>query len=146
VDIETDKVVLEVVAPADGRITEIRKQAGDTVRSQEVLALFEAGTAATASTTAAPAAVAAEPAAKAAVKGAGPAARKAAAEAGVDVAQLPGSGKGGRVTKEDVKAQATAPAERPQPSTPIAPPAMPVMAGEREERRVPMTRLRKRVA
>jgi 2-oxoglutarate dehydrogenase E2 component (dihydrolipoamide succinyltransferase) len=145
VDIETDKVVLEVVAPADGRITEIRKQAGETVRSQEVLAVFEAGTAATASTAAAPAPVAAESPAKAAAKGAGPAARKAAAEAGVDVAQLPGSGKGGRVTKDDVKAVA-APAERPQPSTPIAPPAMPVMAGEREERRVPMTRLRKRVA
>jgi len=164
-DIETDKVVLEVVAPADGAIAEILKEAGATVLSQEVIARFEAGAAA-----AAPAGAAA-PEAAATAPGAGvagPAARLAAAERGLDPAQVKGSGKGGRVTREDVlshaqpapapapaapvpAAAAAAPAARTaadQPSTPAAAPAAPAArsAQGRVERRVPMTRLRARVA
>ncbi len=148
VDIETDKVVLEVVAPADGRITSVMKNAGDVVKSQEVLALFEAGAAAAAAAAPAAAPAASAPAKAAAEGAAGPAARKAAAEANVDVAKVQGSGKGGRVTKEDVQraaAPAAAPAVKPAPAAAAAPTAA-WTPGEREERRVPMTRLRKRVA
>jgi 2-oxoglutarate dehydrogenase E2 component (dihydrolipoamide succinyltransferase) len=152
-DIETDKVVLEVVAPADGAIAEILKDAGATVLSQEVIARFEAGAAAAAPV---PAAAPAAPAAAAGAGVAGPAARLAAAERGVDPAQLKGSGKGGRVTREDVLshapqapaavAPATARAAAQElPSTPAAAPAARAVEG-RTERRVPMTRLRARVA
>lgn len=153
VDIETDKVVLEVVAPADGRLTQILKAAGDIVKSQEVLALFEAGAAGVSAPAAA--APAAAPAAAGGEAVAGPAARKAAAEANLDVAKVQGTGKGGRVTKEDVQRVASAPVVAPvtqQPVTPVTraapvpPPSADVLLGEREERRVPMTRLRKRVA
>ena len=154
-DIETDKVVLEVVAPADGAIAEILKDTGATVLSQEVIARFVAG-----ATAAAPDSAAA-PAAEAGV--AGPAARLAAAERGVDPAQVKGSGKGGRVTREDVLAhapQAPVPAAASTPSAaapaaarapadlPSTPAAALVARSEqgRVERRVPMTRLRARVA
>jgi 2-oxoglutarate dehydrogenase E2 component (dihydrolipoamide succinyltransferase) len=153
VDIETDKVVLEVVAPADGRLTQILKSAGDVVKSQEILAIFEAGTVgASASVSAEPSVVPVAPAVDAA---AGPAARKAAAEANLDVTKVQGSGKGGRVTKEDVQRAASSPVVAPvtqQPVTPVtrsaavSAPASDVVLGDREERRVPMTRLRKRVA
>ncbi len=140
VDIETDKVVLEVVAPADGRITQVMKNAGDTVKSQEVLALFEAGAVASV----APAVVVAPAARPAVDAAAGPAARKAAAEANVDVAKVPGSGKGGRVTKDDVLRAVSAPAASAPPQAAVI--TAVESSGEREERRVPMTRLRKRVA
>ncbi len=140
VDIETDKVVLEVVAPADGRITQVMKNAGATVKSQEVLALFEAGAVASV----APAVVVAPVARPAVDAAAGPAARKAAAEANVDVAKVPGSGKGGRVTKDDVLRAVSAPAASAPPQAAVI--TAVESSGEREERRVPMTRLRKRVA
>lgn len=155
VDIETDKVVLEVVAPADGRLTQVLKNAGDVVKSQEVLALFEAGAATGASVAPAVAAVAATAAgsSKDAGAAAGPAARKAAAEASVVVGSVAGTGKGGRVTKEDVQRVAAAPSVSAAPATaaraPVAavtPLAAGAGEGNREERRVPMTRLRKRVA
>ncbi|MFZ5722642.1 MAG: 2-oxoglutarate dehydrogenase complex dihydrolipoyllysine-residue succinyltransferase [Pseudomonadota bacterium] len=154
VDIETDKVVIEVVAPADGRLTQIIRNAGETVKSQEVLALFEAGAAAGAPAPAAAATAPAAAPARAADAVAGPAARKAAAEASVDVAKVQGSGKGGRVTKEDVQretaprapAPAAASPARPVPVAPAAAPSSAIVMGEREERRVAMTRLRKRVA
>lgn len=154
VDIETDKVVLEVVAPADGVLTQILRNAGDTVKSQELLALFEAGGAAVAAVpethpSASPGATrpGTEPVA-------GPAARKAAAEAKVDLGAVQGTGRGGRVTKEDVQRQqqssvpvvGEAPVGRLQPSSPVVPQSSLALAGDREERRVPMTRLRKRVA
>jgi len=143
VDIETDKVVLEVVAPADGRITQVMKNAGDTVKSQEVLALFEAGVVANVT----PAVVVASAARPAVDAAAGPAARKAAAEANVDVTKVPGSGKGGRVTKDDVLRAVSAPAASTPPQAAATPAAESAFnTGEREERRVPMTRLRKRVA
>ncbi|MAZ89856.1 MAG: dihydrolipoyllysine-residue succinyltransferase [Cellvibrionaceae bacterium] len=147
VDIETDKVVLEVVAPADGVIAEIIKGEGETILSNEVIAQFTAGAAG-----AAPAAeVATEtPAAEEGVAAASPSARKLANEKGVDLATLSGSGKDGRITKEDV---ANAPAAAPAAKAPAAPAAVPAAAaipsslsGERVEKRVPMTRMRKRIA
>lgn len=144
VDIETDKVVMEVVAPADGVISQVIKNEGDTVLSQEVLAIFTAGAAA-APAALAPAASAAAPAPTAsAPAAAGPAARKAAAEAGVDLAAVAGSGVGGRVTKEDVAA--AKPAAIPAPAPVVSAPALALSVGERVEKRVPMTRLRAKVA
>lgn len=143
VDIETDKVVMEVVAPADGVISQVIKNEGDTVLSQEVLAIFTAGAAAAPVAAAVPASAPA-PATASAPAAAGPAARKAAAEAGVDIAAVAGSGVGGRVTKEDVAAAKPAAVAAPAPVT--AAPALALAIGERVEKRVPMTRLRAKVA
>ncbi|SBS33230.1 Dihydrolipoyllysine-residue succinyltransferase component of 2-oxoglutarate dehydrogenase complex [Marinomonas aquimarina] len=152
VDIETDKVVLEVVAPADGVIADIVKAEGDTVLSSEVLANFaigaEGGAAAPAAAPQAAAPVAEEAGDEDAV--AGPAARKALAEAGLTAAQVKGTGKGGRITKEDVEAAvknkaAAAPAAAPAKAAPAAAPA-PLSADGRVEKRVPMTRLRATIA
>ena len=162
VDIETDKVVLEVVAPADGVLTAIHKDVGETVLSEEVLGIFEAGAAAGAAAPAAaepaPATAAAAPAEAPAGPGgaASPAARKAASELGVELAQVRGSGRDGRITKEDVEKAATGPAPAPAQAT-AAPaaaasetlqrlPGVGQAEGERPERRVPMTRLRASIA
>jgi len=148
VDIETDKVVLEVVAPADGVIADIVKAEGDTVLSEEVLANFAVG--ATGGTAAPAEAPAAAPAAEEAGDEdgiAGPAARKALAEAGLTAAQVKGTGKGGRITKEDVEATAKnkpAAAAAPAKAAPSAP--APLSADGRVEKRVPMTRLRATIA
>ncbi|MGR0278646.1 2-oxoglutarate dehydrogenase complex dihydrolipoyllysine-residue succinyltransferase [Marinomonas dokdonensis] len=146
VDIETDKVVLEVVAPADGVIGDIIKAEGETVLSDEVLANFLVG----ASGAAAPAAAApaAAPAEADEDGVAGPAARKALAEAGLSAAQVKGTGKGGRITKEDVDAAVKAkPAAAPAPAKAAAPAAMPALGADgRIEKRVPMTRLRATIA
>lgn len=152
VDIETDKVVLEVVAPADGVLGQVLKNEGDTVLSQEVLAVVEEGGAASAAPAAVASVAAAAPAAVAVAtdKAMGPAARKLVAEHGVDSAAVEGSGKGGRVTKQDVQAHLAQQAQAPAP-VPAAKPdsqsvglVMPL--GERVEKRVPMTRLRARIA
>ncbi|RUM49865.1 MAG: dihydrolipoamide succinyltransferase, partial [Marinomonas sp.] len=148
VDIETDKVVLEVVAPADGVIADIVKAEGDTVLSEEVLANFAVG--ATGGAAASAEAPAAAPAAEEAGDEdgiAGPAARKALAEAGLTAAQVKGTGKGGRITKEDVEAAAKnkpAAAAAPAKAAPAAP--APLSADGRVEKRVPMTRLRATIA
>ena len=139
IDIETDKVVLEVPSPQAGVLVEIIAQNGETVAAEQVLARID--TAATASVEA-PAAASAPEAAPAAAQTntAMPAAAKLAAETGVDVNALQGSGRDGRVLKEDVQNAAAKPA-----AAPAAAPA-PVPAGARPEQRVPMSRLRARVA
>ena len=155
VDIETDKVVIEVLAEADGVLAQIIKNEGDTVLSNELLGtLSEGGAAAAAPAAAAPAPVA-QAAAPAAAAGddaiLSPAARKLAEENGIDPNSIAGTGKGGRVTKEDVvaavEAKKNAPAAAPT-AKPAAPAAVAPMfaAGDRVEKRVPMTRLRAKVA
>ncbi len=155
VDIETDKVVMEVLAEADGVIAEIVKNEGDTVLSGELLGrLAEGGVAAAAPAKAAEAPAPAAPAAPAPVAEEqilSPAARKLAEENAIDPNSVPGTGKGGRVTKEDVvaavEAKKSAPAAAPaaKPAAPAA--AAPIFAaGDRVEKRVPMTRLRAKVA
>ena len=137
VDIETDKVVLEVPAPQAGVLVEIIVNEGDTVTSQQVLAKIdtEAAAVSAAPAQAAPAAEAAAPAAASNAQAgvAMPAAAKLAAEKGVDVGSIQGSGRDGRVLKEDVQNASAAP-------------AAPIPAGARPEERVPMSRLRARVA
>jgi len=151
VDLETDKVVLEVPAAADGVLKEILKQSGDTVTSGELLAIIVEG--ATAAPPAADASSASKPAAKveapkAAARAASgtpkgveelsPAGRRVAAEEGIDPSTVPGTGRDGRVTKEDLVNQAKAPAA-------IKPAAVPT-PGSRAEERVPMTRMRAKIA
>lgn len=153
VDIETDKVVLEVVAPVDGVLAEVLKNEGDTVLSEEVIARVEEGATAAAAPAAQPTAASA-PAAAPAAGGEedpilAPAARKIAEENGIDPATLVGTGKGGRITKED--AVAAVEAKKSGAAAPTAKPAAaaaPVVtaAGDRTEKRVPMTRLRAKVA
>ena len=139
IDIETDKVVLEVPSPQAGVLVEIIAQNGETVAAEQVLARID--TAATASAEAPAAAPAPEAAPAAAQTNAAmPAAAKLAAETGVDVNALQGSGRDGRVLKEDVQNAAAKPAAAPAAAT------APVPAGARPEQRVPMSRLRARVA
>ena len=143
IDIETDKVVLEVPSPQAGVLVEIIVQNGETVAAEQVLARID--TAATASASAeAPAAAPAPEAAPAAAQtnAAMPAAAKLAAETGVDVNALQGSGRDGRVLKEDVQNATAKPAAAPA----VASVPAPVPAGARPEQRVPMSRLRARVA
>ena len=161
-EIETDKVVLEVVAPDDGVVTKIVKQVDDTVLSDEVIGQFEAG--ASASADSAPAVDPDQPAAPVQAKQAAdggapvqatnkkdeadhkdqsPAVRKAAKESGVDPKEVEGSGRGGRVTKTDM-ANPTLKADSSIKSDSGRPVAESM--GERTEKRVPMTRLRKTVA
>ncbi|WP_049630090.1 2-oxoglutarate dehydrogenase complex dihydrolipoyllysine-residue succinyltransferase [Cellvibrio sp. pealriver] len=144
VDIETDKVVLEVVAPADGSIAEILKGEGETVLSNEVIAKFVEGAVAT-SAPAASASVAAPAVAQATKTAAvNPAARKLAEENNVNTASVSGSGKDGRVLKEDVANHLkSTPASTPAA---VAPVTTIEAVGDRVEKRVPMTRLRKRIA
>jgi 2-oxoglutarate dehydrogenase E2 component (dihydrolipoamide succinyltransferase) len=185
IDIETDKVVLELPAPGDGVLTEITRPDGSTVTSNDVIAVIDtdgkaaasstAGAAAS-STTIAPAtpdasATPARPAASAATpqrEGDGatalPAARKMMADEGIAASAVSGTGRGGRITKGDVadavrardepaaSAAPSQPATARAPSAPAAPavkaPAIQVRAdlGARPEQRVPMSRLRARIA
>jgi 2-oxoglutarate dehydrogenase E2 component (dihydrolipoamide succinyltransferase) len=154
IDIETDKVVLELPAPADGVLVKIMKQARDSVGSGDVIAQIdtEAKASATAAAASQPstkpvAAAPAQPAAKTqpAVM---PAAQKIAAEKGIDTSNVPGTGRDGRVTKGDVLQQAAAPT--PAAKAPLPQPAPPAnldqLLSGRPEQRVPMSRLRQRVA
>lgn len=151
VDLETDKVVLEVPAPADGVLTEIMYQEGDTVGSGQLLAKITEGSAATAAPTApAPRETEAkEPISANEDKSTSPVVRRMMAENDLQPGEIKGTGKEGRITKEDViayietnreKSSIPAPAKKEQASVAVAP------LGLREERRVPMTRLRAKIA
>ena len=149
VDLETDKVVLEVPSPVDGVLKEIRFQSGDTVTSEQIIAVIEEGAAAAApakaeepaakaapakteaAKPAAPAAAAPAAAAPAATAELPPGARFTAASNQVDPAQVAGSGRRGAVTKEDILNHMR---------------NAPTGSGARPEERVPMTRIRKRIA
>jgi 2-oxoglutarate dehydrogenase E2 component (dihydrolipoamide succinyltransferase) len=149
VDLETDKVVLEVPSPVDGVLKELKFQAGDTVNSQQVIAVIEEGAAAAApaptaaAPAPAPAAAAPAPAAPKAAAGSAdlsPAGLRVATEQNIDPSKVAGTGRDGRVTKEDLVnygkggvPAAVAPAVAPAP-------------GSRPEERVPMTRIRARIA
>ncbi len=160
IDLETDKVVLELPAPQAGVIVKIIEADGTTVTSGQLIAQIDTAATAGASAPAAAAApVAAAPASTAAAGIAMPAAAKLAAEAGVDLAGVAGSGRDGRVLKEDVAAVAArAPAQAGPVLTPVAAPSGTALAstpaavnvaglqGDRPEQRVPMSRLRQRVA
>ena len=176
VDLETDKVVLDIPAPADGVLSQILRQEGDIVTTGDVIAVLEEGAVAEAAVPA-PAATAPAASAPAAVpiafaatdvdlEGLSPAVRRLAAEHDLDIGKIPGSGRGGRITKADVLAylearksgtpapaapvQTAAPASAPAPAAvpspaPATPPSPPDALG-RLEQRVAMTRLRARIA
>ena len=162
IDIETDKVVLELPAPSAGVLVELIKKNGDTVVAGEVIARIDSEATATvdaavpaAKDVASPPVAAPTPKAAAASAVAMPAARKILEEKGVAAADVAGTGRGGRVTKEDaLKAEPAVVASTPAPAPKAAaavstlPPAPPVSIdlGERPEQRVPMSRLRARVA
>jgi 2-oxoglutarate dehydrogenase E2 component (dihydrolipoamide succinyltransferase) len=147
VDIETDKVVLEVVAPEDGHISEFIFQEGDTVLGEQVIAKFIAGAVAgkeVAKTAAAPAAEAAPAASDETNDALSPSVRRVIAEHNLDASKIKGTGVGGRVTKEDVDAFVkSAPAKTAAPAAAAAPVAP---AAGRTQKRVPMSRLRKTIA
>ncbi|MCW8857738.1 MAG: 2-oxoglutarate dehydrogenase complex dihydrolipoyllysine-residue succinyltransferase [Kangiella sp.] len=164
VDIETDKVVLEVVAPDDGVISEIIKEEGDTVLQEEAIAKFEAGASGDAKANSSDdkkddsskeskqgdeegGSSDKEETSSADLDVLSPAVRRLVAEHNLDPKQIPASGKGGRLTKEDVEkfikdGGASAKSSESKKDSVSAP----VSAGLREEKRVPMTRLRKRIA
>ena len=149
VDIETEKVVLEVPSTVDGVLKEIRAEEGATVGEQDIIAIIEEGAAA------APAPTAAEPKSAEPVANnesesnadadkLSPAVRKLVAENDIDASTIKGTGKNGRILKEDVvKAIANKPAA---PAASSATPTPQAAIGERNERRVPMTRLRSTIA
>jgi 2-oxoglutarate dehydrogenase E2 component (dihydrolipoamide succinyltransferase) len=155
VEIETDKVVMEVVAPSDGVLVSIHAAEGAVIESEQLLATLEQGATATASAPAAaeptaPASVAASEDAAALL---GPAARQLVEEHKLDVSQITGSGKNGRITKEDIlKHLKTAPAAAAQPAVAAEPARVAAESptvghsSERIERRVPMTRMRAKIA
>lgn len=145
VEIETDKVVLEVPAPQAGVLVEIIVQEGDTVESQQVLAKIDTEAVAIATVPAsenapapAPEQATSTPASNTQAGVAMPAAAKLAAEKGIDIHSVQGSGRDGRVLKEDVQ-NANTPAK-------VSAPTVSVPQGARPEERVPMSRLRSRVA
>ncbi|MCB1702844.1 MAG: 2-oxoglutarate dehydrogenase complex dihydrolipoyllysine-residue succinyltransferase [Halioglobus sp.] len=162
VEIETDKVVMEVLAPEDGVIVKIHAQEGDTIQSEQLLATLEQGATAAAGVAdsksgdkpqSAPTA-AGKPEPQGEASGLlGPAARQLLEEHKLDASRISGSGKGGRITKEDIlehlktrDAEPAAPA-RTESAASSSLPAAPVgPSGERVERRVPMTRMRAKIA
>jgi len=158
IDIETDKVVLELPAPASGTLTEILKQNGDTVIAGELIARIDTAAKATAVPAGAaaklPAAPPASPTPKAAAPAqatagaAMPAARKILEEKGVAAADVAGSGRGGRITKQDALTASTAQPVAAAAARPALAPAPAVLTalGERPEQHVPMSRLRARIA
>ncbi len=147
IDIETDKVVLELPAPADGVLIRILKKTRDAVASGDVIAQIDTeAKAAAAAAPAAPAEEKKEPQKAKTQLPAMPAAQKIAAEQGIDTAKIQGTGRDGRVTKGDVLA-ASGKVFSPAPlQQPLAPVNVEQLLSGRPEQRVPMSRLRQRVA
>ena len=155
VDLETDKVVLEVPAPAAGVLGEIRLKDGATVTSGQVLAIIQEGAAAApgpaadASAASAPPSTAKSSGTAAAAK-LSPAAKRVVEENRVDPKAVTGTGRDGRVSKSDVvnylSAKDVAPARAPAPAPVSKAPPTPAARGTRTDQRVPMTRLRARIA
>jgi 2-oxoglutarate dehydrogenase E2 component (dihydrolipoamide succinyltransferase) len=141
VDIETDKVVLEVVAQEDGVMGEIIHDEGDTVLGEQVIGKVKAGAAPAKSDAKADAPAAKEESSSEASDVLTPSVRRLIAEKGLDASKIKGSGKNGRVTKEDVDQFLKSPAPAAKAE---AAPAAPM--GDRTQKRVPMTRLRKTIA
>ncbi|HEY2628035.1 MAG TPA: 2-oxoglutarate dehydrogenase complex dihydrolipoyllysine-residue succinyltransferase [Usitatibacter sp.] len=153
IDVETDKVVLELPAPMDGVLAKIIKKDGESVTSGEVIAVIDTDAKATVAAAAKPAEKDAVAPAQAGAQGkaasatppaaapaASPSAAKIAAEKGVDTSTVQGTGRDGRVTKSDVVSASAPAAAKPTPA-PVA-----VPAGSRAEQRVAMSRLRQRIA
>ncbi|MGH8767012.1 MAG: 2-oxoglutarate dehydrogenase complex dihydrolipoyllysine-residue succinyltransferase, partial [Burkholderiales bacterium] len=160
IDIETDKVVLELPAPDSGVLSKVIKGDGSTVVGNEIIATIDTDVKAVAGAAASATTTVAAPSAKAPVKPASapvtsakavspavmPSARKIAADNNLDTSQISGSGRGGRVTKEDVVVKLPAP-QAPRPTAPLPSPVnVDQILGDRPEQRVPMSRLRQRVA
>lgn len=156
IDLETDKVVLELPAPADGVMGEIVRGDGETVTTNDLLATIEESSGAVAQAAQAPAGDSAPAAVAAEAPALSPAVRRLVEEHSLDADQITGTGRGGRIIKSDVlehieskgaataqvaHAPAVAPANAPSPA-----PAVSAPAGSRVEQRVPMTRLRARIA
>ena len=141
VDIETDKVVLEVVAQEDGVMGEIIHDEGDTVLGEQVIGKVKAGAAPAKSDAKADAPAAKEESSSEGSDVLTPSVRRLIAEKGLDASKIKGSGKNGRVTKEDVDQFLKSPAPAAKAE---AAPAAPM--GDRTQKRVPMTRLRKTIA
>ncbi|MDQ6647057.1 MAG: 2-oxoglutarate dehydrogenase complex dihydrolipoyllysine-residue succinyltransferase [Pseudomonadota bacterium] len=156
VDLETDKVVLEVPSPVDGVLKEIRHEVGDTVNGEQVIAIIEEGAAAaqppkdepkSAAKGAAAAKAEAPKAEKSSGKGAedlSPAGRRVASEENIDASKVEGTGRDGRVTKEDLVNYSKDGGAKPATPAPAA--AAKPTPGARPEERVPMTRMRLRIA
>jgi 2-oxoglutarate dehydrogenase E2 component (dihydrolipoamide succinyltransferase) len=152
VDLETDKVVLEVPAPESGTLTTIHFKEGETVQADDILGVLQAGALTASSKQEQPAEI---PEADLEPPALSPAVRRLVKESGIDPTTIQGSGKNGRIVKSDVEAAIAAqnreaPSQRPVEQTPPAPAPAPASAPtdttDRIEERVPMTRLRKRVA
>ncbi|MBI5783644.1 MAG: 2-oxoglutarate dehydrogenase complex dihydrolipoyllysine-residue succinyltransferase [Gammaproteobacteria bacterium] len=160
-EIETDKIVFEVPAPADGVLTEIKAPVGATVKSGEVLGRLNMG----AAVAGFPASPATEKPTPKSTTPAMPAAKRIIHERGLDERKVTGSGRGGRILKEDVlkqidmteeritegavvepRMQPAPAAARTKPASPVPAASSSIPAGDRPEKRVPMTRLRKRIA
>jgi len=147
VEIETDKVVMEVVAPEDGILTSIEVLEGATIESEALLAVIEPGVVSAAKPSEAVAPTSSEPTSDADVA-MGPAVRQLIEEHKLDASGIVGTGKGGRITKEDVLAHLESkPVAKPAPvSAPAETPPLDTPSSERVEKRVPMTRMRARIA
>ncbi len=152
VEIETDKVVMEVVAPEDGVIVSIVAAEGETIQSEQLLATLEPGGVAAAPAAPGGASESGSVAQPASTDQLGPAVRQLMLEHGLDPARISGTGKGGRITKEDVLAHLEQPASAPAPAAVSAPVSNPPTdsplgpSSERVEKRVPMTRMRAKIA
>lgn len=143
-DLETDKVVLEVPAPVDGVLKEILCKEGDTVHTSNILARIEEQATAQQDS---PPSQTSEKTSDEDGKSTSPAVRRMLAENDLQASEIQGTGKEGRITKEDVLAFIEAKREKSVTSAPAKEaPSTPVAMGEREERRVPMSRLRAKIA